>query len=161
MRRNAMLAPPRAGHDRRELAVSRGEAVVLAAVAVLLVPLLLLVGGALSLPSLLGRGTASLSPKLSERSAADRALTAPGRLSRLAQPLPHLQVTPPRASHRTSLRAARGARATAPHIATGGATRSTPNSDLGITHAPATGGTGSVSPAPPKKGSRVGRRRAA
>ena len=135
---------------------------MLAAVAVLLVPLLLLVGGAFSLPSLLGQGAASLSPKVSQRTAGERGLAASGSLSRLVQPPPQgSQVAPPRTSHRAHPPAARGARATTPrtttpHNATRGSTRPTPNSDLGITDAPTTGGTVAPAAPAPATGTRSG-----
>lgn len=156
MRRNAMSAPARASHEASRLAVSRGEAGTLAAVAVLLVPLLMLVGGVFSLPSLLERGFASLSPKHSD-GAAESGLAAPARLSRAIQPRPQGgQVAPPRTSHRSSLGAVSVAVATTPPAPTRGGTRSTPATEPGATDAPATGGSGSASPEVPTTGTEAG-----
>jgi hypothetical protein len=63
----------------RRPSVSRREAAALAAVAAILFPLLMLVGGAVPLPSLLERGIQSLIPGLADGNARGRQAAAPNR----------------------------------------------------------------------------------
>jgi hypothetical protein len=80
-----VFAPGGRSDGLRGRAVSRSDMAVLVAVAVTLVPALLLAGGALSLPYLLGRGIESLIPGLSDGNSRGQP-RAPARSSSAAVP---------------------------------------------------------------------------
>ena len=158
MRRNEMFTPVGASGGPSRLACSRSEVVSLAASALLLVPLLLLVGSAFSLPSLFGRGVESLIPRHSDGTAS-RQPAVPARpsvpLVRPERPRPASgSVLPPRIHHRPSLGAASSAPARATPVAASGGSRSTPAREHGVTEAPTTGGSRSTKAPAPGGGSR-------
>ena len=84
MKRHDSAVPGGAALALRRLAVSRPEAIVLAAVAAMLVPLLMLEGGAFRLPSLLERGVEFLIPGLADGNARGEPAVLPSRTGTLA-----------------------------------------------------------------------------
>jgi hypothetical protein len=81
---DAVSVPGGATSALRRLSVSGREAAALAAVVTALVPLLMLEGGVLSLPSLLERGVESLMPRLADGKPHLQPAVAPSRLDTLA-----------------------------------------------------------------------------
>jgi hypothetical protein len=84
VKRHDSAVPGGAALALRKLAVSRPEAIVLAAVAAMLVPLLMLEGGAFRLPSLLERGVEFLIPGLADGNARGEPAVLPSRTGTLA-----------------------------------------------------------------------------
>lgn len=172
MKRNedAVSVPPGATVALRKLSVSGREAAALAAVAAMLVPLLMLAGGVLSLPSLLERGVESLLPRLADGNSHRQPVAAPSRSGILAGAALNARVVIPGTSDRssrggasvasgeshrvTSSRGSRAASVTVPAVppvpVPGGVTGSSPpaGGSLPPTAGPSGGGSGPGGPGP-------------